>query len=142
MLLCHGPQSLCYDQTRRMPPHPGSHPAKAKLGKKGNRLIHSHYYGSDRRSYSPFPKPDRENKTPLSILRTEAGRGETKKWLCIAWWGFFWWRVLARKTTISVELRVAILIFPCGVCGWVFSLLCLRLFLPITDIFLGALLRV
>jgi hypothetical protein len=39
MLLCRGPQSLCYDQTRRTSPHLGPRPVKWSPGKEGAGLF-------------------------------------------------------------------------------------------------------
>lgn len=46
-----------------------------------------------------------EEKSPLSILRTGAGRGKTKKWLCIAWRVIFLWRACLHEDDISGNAR-------------------------------------
>lgn len=110
MLLCNGPQPLCYDQTRRTSPHSGSRPIKWSSGKGGCRLYSFHITTDPTEDHIPLPGTGSRTKQPLSILRTGSGKGHNKKVVMHSLAGFNFGARACTKT-ISVEMRVVILNF-------------------------------
>jgi hypothetical protein len=141
MLLCHGPQSLCYDQTRRTPPHMGSRPIKWSSGKgRVAGFIHFTLLRIRPKIIYPLPGTGSRTKQPLSILRTGSGKGHNKKVVMHSLAGFNFWRACLHENNIQWKCALSFSNFLSrSFYGWVLFLSIVMPFkfsFPITDLFL------
>jgi hypothetical protein len=102
MLLYHGPQITLLRSDTTNASTLGSTPCQMELRKGGCRLYSYHITTDPTEDLTPLPGTGSNNKTPLSILRTAAGRGHNKKVVMhsLAVW-FSLARVLCTKNNIS-----------------------------------------
>jgi hypothetical protein len=143
MLLYHGPQITLLRSDTTNASTLGSTPCQMELRKGGCRLYSYHITTDPTEDLTPLPGTGSNNKTPLSILRTAAGRGHNKKVVMhsLAVGSFFGACALHGKQ-YQWEMRVChiqpLFLSRRFVVGFFYSLLCLPTFLPsTTKSFLG-----